>query len=86
MEKNNKVKSKWYKNCEFIHDYMQFYSYQDFMIHKEAIIDVFITLDSTYRLMYQWYIWANPNITNKQKEIIWDILCRNVIFNEDKQD
>lgn len=84
--KEQNKKSIWYKNCEFIHDYMQFYSYQDFIEHRKEIVEVFTELDSTYRLMYQWYIWANPNINNKQKEIIWDVMCKNAIYNENKQD
>lgn len=74
----NKEQNKWYKNCEFIHDYMQFYSYEDFIENKDFIISIFQKMDSTYKLMYQWYIWANPNIREDKKELIWDIL--NKIF------
>lgn len=79
MVNKEQNKNKWYMNCEFIHDYMQFYSYKDFIENKDFIVNIFQQMDNTYRLMYQWYIWANPNIKDDKKELIWDMLNNNYL-------
>lgn len=65
---------EWYKACEFIIKEMQFYSVKDFW--KQASDIKFYYEHSNYhvRQLYQWYVFANQNVSNQNKELIWDYL------------
>lgn len=64
--------NEWYESCEFIEENMQFYSKVDFFEKRDDIAYYFAKGDSRLRTLYKWYVFANPNLTMKDKEIIWD--------------
>ena len=67
---------EWYKACDFIKKEMQFYSIKDFWANANDIRFYFNESNSYVRQMYQWYVFANTNISIKQKEMIWDYVTR----------
>ena len=65
---------EWYKACDFIKKEMQFYSIKDFWKNSSNINYFFKNSNSYDRQLYQWYVFANTNISIKQKEMIWDYI------------
>lgn len=63
---------EWYDSVDFIKKEMQFYSIKDFWANANDIRFYFNKSNSYVRQMYQWYVFANTNISIKQKEMIWD--------------
>lgn len=63
---------EWYDSVDFIKKEMQFYSIKDFWANANDIRFYFNESNSYVRQMYQWYVFANTNISIKQKEMIWD--------------
>ena len=62
---------EWYDSVDFIKKEMQFYSIKDFWANANDIRFYFNESNSYVRQMYQWYVFANTNISIKQKEMIW---------------
>lgn len=65
---------EWYDSVDFIKKEMQFYSIKDFWTNANDIRFYFNESNSYVRQMYQWYVFANANISIKQKEMIWDYI------------
>ena len=65
---------EWYDSVDFIKKEMQFYSIKDFWANANDIRFYFNERNSYVRQMYQWYVFANTNISIKQKEMIWDYI------------
>lgn len=63
-----------YKNVDFIKKEMQFYSYQDFWRKKDDICYYFKEGNYYLRQLYMWYFFANPNLSDKQKELLWNVV------------
>ena len=63
---------EWYDSVDFIKKEMQFYSIKDFWANANDIRFYFNESNSYVRQMYQLYVFANTNISIKQKEMIWD--------------
>ena len=63
---------EWYDSVDFIKKEMLFYSIKDFWANANDIRFYFNESNSYVRQMYQWYVFANTNISIKQKEMIWD--------------
>ena len=59
---------EWYKASDFIKKEMQFYSIKDFWKNSSNINYFFKNSNSYDRQLYQWYVFANTNISIKQKE------------------
>ena len=72
----------WFKACDFIKKEMQFYSFQDFLNEMEYIKFYFENSNYYIRQLYQWYVFANVNVSNKQKNLIWDYITNNNIFKD----
>lgn len=70
----------WEQGCIFIKKHMQFYSWQDFLKHKDEIIFYYNQLNFCWKELYRWYVFANVNISMIQKEKIWDIINNNNIL------
>ena len=79
---NKKELKEWYKACDFIKKEMQFYSFQDFLNEMEYIKFYFENSNYDIRQLYQWYVFANVNVSNKQKNLIWDYITNNNIFKD----
>lgn len=71
---NKRELISWYKACDFIKEEMQFYSLKDFWKNSDNIRYYFYNCDSHIRQLYQWYVFANPNVSVKQKEMIWEYI------------
>ena len=65
---------EWYKSVDFIKKEMQFYSASDFWEKKDIICYYFKNGNSYLRQMYMWYFFSNPNLSDKQKTLYWDII------------
>ena len=65
---------KWYKSVDFIKKEMQFYSIKDFWKNSSNINYFFKNGNSYDRQLYQWYVFANPNISQAQKEMVWNYI------------
>lgn len=65
---------KWYSSVDFIKKEMQFYSIKDFWKNSSNINYFFKNSNSYTRQLYQWYVFSNPNISQKQKETIWNYI------------
>lgn len=65
---------KWYKSVDFIKKEMQFYSASDFWEKKDTICYYFKNGNSYLRQMYMWYFFSNPNLSDTQKSLYWDII------------
>ena len=65
---------EWYKACKFIIKEMQFYSVKDFWKHASDIKFYYEHSNYQIRQLYQWYVFANQNVSNQNKELIWDYL------------
>ena len=66
----------WFKACDFIKKEMQFYSVKDFWEKKGDICYYFKEGNSYIRQLYMWYFFSNPNLSDKQKELYWDVVTR----------
>lgn len=64
----------WFKACDFIKKEMQFYSVKDFWEKKDDICYSFKEGNSYIRQLYMWYFFSNPNLSDKQKELYWDVV------------
>ena len=64
----------WFKACDFIKKEMQFYSVKDFLEKKDDICYYFKEGNSYIRQLYMWYFFSNPNLSDKQKELYWDVV------------
>ena len=64
----------WFKACDFIKKEMQFYSASDFWEKKDTICYYFKNGNSYLHQMYMWYFFSNPNLSDKQKELYWDVV------------
>lgn len=65
---------EWYDSVDFIKKEMQFYSIKDFWANANDIRFYFNESNSYVRQMYQWYVFANPNISQAQKEMVWNYI------------
>src|SRR5574344_2762364 len=68
---------EWYKSCEFINNYSQFYSFNDFLEYHVLLYKLFKKMDKRTRRLYQWYIFAG-DMNYSQKNAIWDFLNDNI--------
>ena len=64
----------WFKACDFIKKEMQFYSVKDFWEKKDDICYYFKEGNSYIRQLYMWYFFSNPNLSDKRKELYWDVV------------
>ena len=74
MKKKSKEYEDWFKACDFIKKEMQFYSVKDFWEKKDVICYYFKEGNSYIRQLYMWYFFSNPNLSDKQKELYWDVV------------
>ena len=74
MKKKSKEYEDWFKACDFIKKEMQFYSVKDFWGKKDDICYYFKEGNSYIRQLYMWYFFSNPNLSDKQKELYWDVV------------
>ena len=74
MKKKSKEYEDWYQACDFIKEEMQFYSVKDFWEKKDDICYYFKEGNSYIRQLYMWYFFSNPNLSDKQKELYWDVV------------
>ena len=65
---------EWFNACDFIKKEMQFYSAKDFWEKKDDIGESFKEGNSYIRQLYMWYFFSNPNLSDKQKELYWDVV------------
>ena len=64
----------WFKACDFIKKEMQFYSVKDFWEKKDDICYYFKEGNSYIRQLYMWYFFCTPNLSDKKKELYWDVV------------
>lgn len=65
---------EWYDSVDFIKKEMQFYSISDFWNNASDIRFYFNESNSYIKQLYQWYVFANTNISMKQKEMVWNYI------------
>lgn len=68
-----------FSKCQFIKEYMWFYTYKDFCNNRKIIKKYFNEMDKNGKLFYMWYVYANINMDEIQKNKIWDYLNSDAI-------
>lgn len=63
-----------FSECEFIENYLKFYTFVDFLNHKFIIRKNYKNLTKNGKIFYKYYVYANIHITLNQKNKIWDYL------------
>lgn len=73
IEWQKKIDS-WYKSCEFVEDFLCFYSYKDFLENKNILKRNFTRCGYKERHLYMYYVFSKGNISQAKKEYIWEFL------------
>ena len=63
-----------FSDCEFIDDYMKFYTFYDFCDNRHVIKYLFRALDLNAKRFYMWYVYANIHTNETYKNAICDYL------------
>ena len=63
----------WYESVDFIQDFMQFYSFNDFVEHSLKIKSFYLGLPRQARKLYQWYVFAG-SLSYSHKQVVWDFV------------
>lgn len=66
-----------FSDCEFIDDYMKFYTFYDFCDNRYILRILFRSLNRDAKLFYKWYVYANIHTNETYKNAIWDYLNDN---------
>ena len=67
-----------FSDCEFINQYMKYYTFYDFCDDREMIKFLFQGLDHNVKRFYLWYVYANIHMNETYKNAIWDYLNDNI--------
>lgn len=67
-----------FSDCEFINQYMKYYTFYDFCDDREMIKSLFEGLDNNAKRFYLWYVYANIHTNETYKNAIWDYLNDNI--------
>lgn len=68
---------QWFKSCEFIENYMKFYSFKDFYENKERLRKIYLAKDIRTKKLYKWYVYSSL-MSYRLKCAIWDYLNENM--------
>lgn len=60
--------------CDFIEEYMWFFTYYDFCDNRHYLKKVFETFTTNERVFYRYYVYANVHMDMQYKNAIWDYL------------
>ena len=63
----------WYESVDFIQDFMQFYSFNDFVDRCLKIKSIYLGLPRQGQKLYQWYVFSG-SLSYKHKRIVWDYI------------
>lgn len=77
----DKEYKEWYESVDFIQDYMQFYSIEDFLKNSTIIKSMYLSMRRQTQKLYQWYIFSG-RLNYKQKAAIWDYINDNISYPE----
>lgn len=69
-------------NCDFIDEYMCFYNIIDFYEKSNYFKAHYQLMTKNEIHLYRWYVYANVNMDLKTKDLIWEYLNANEIFDE----
>lgn len=70
-------------DCEFIINLgINYYVFNDFVCKRKHIKKVYENMVYEKRRIYKYYVYANVNMNNRKKDIIWDYLNESVEENE----
>ena len=68
------MKERDFSDCEFIEDYLKYYTFGDFYDNKEIIKYRFHQLSRNAKKFYCWYVYANNHMNLTCKDAIWEYL------------
>jgi len=63
-----------FKECEFIHEQMRYFTFGDFFKERKAIKRLFNEMNKNGKRFYMWYVYSNTHIGLNKKNAIWDYL------------
>lgn len=63
-----------FKECRFIDTFLKFYTLEDFYRHRILIRSRYKALGTNARMFYKWYVYANINMNETQKNVVWEYL------------
>ena len=63
-----------FSECEFIHDEMTIYTFEDFYKDRKLIKQQYEKLTKNGKRFYMWYLYSNIHMGLNKKNAIWDYL------------
>lgn len=60
--------------CDFIEEYMWFFTYYDFCDNRYYLKRMFKTFSTNERIFYRYYVYSNIHMDIQYKNAIWDYL------------
>ena len=60
--------------CDFIEEYMWFFTYYDFCDNRHYLKRMFKTFNTNERIFYRYYVYSNIHMDAQYKNAIWDYL------------
>ena len=60
--------------CDFIEEYMWFFTYYDFCDNRHYLKRMFKTFNTNERIFYRYYVYSNIHMDIQYKNAIWDYL------------
>lgn len=60
--------------CNFIEEYMWFFTYYDFCDNRYYLKRMFETFTTNERIFYRYYVYSNIHMDIQYKNAIWDYL------------
>ena len=63
-----------FKECKYIDTFLKFYTLEDFYKHRILIRSRYKALSTYAKMFYKWYVYANINMDQTQKNVVWEYL------------
>ena len=60
-----------FKECEFIHEQMRYFTFDDFYRERKAIKRLFNEMPKNGKRFYMWYVYSNTRMGLNKKNAIW---------------
>lgn len=61
-------------NCRFVYEGLYFFTFDEVVEDIQAIKRIYQHLTDNQVYLYRWYVYAHYNLSNYQKNLLWDFL------------
>ena len=72
----------WYRTCIYIEYEMSIIDFNDFIKNAYATRNLYKQLKIPQQRMYKWYVYANIDMTTKQKNAVWRFLNNEIFYSD----